>query len=319
MRSTTTRASWGPVLVVCGLAVTCGPPLPQQHATPPRAAASAAAVVPATAAPPAPSAAPTSSDAPGEPAPPERPARVSVGTTTPGKVQCDTTVCDLATEVCCFAPQSGVGRCVPKPPLGYQGMSPCCPTGASIFCGNPEHTIERLCDEMTDCQLGERCCAGYAGEGDLAREECATSCGEERCLPGSTCRNGNTCPASEHELGSRCPLRVEEPRCGTSECAAGEVCCWHRDEESGRCAAQCDTELERTFECTRPTQCDGYPCNDRGTGSYRCGGDGFEFGVLCDKLADCPKHLSSLGPYAKAVRCEHAAGLPTGVKQCVYE
>jgi hypothetical protein len=296
-------------IVVLALAVTCGPPAPVE----PPAASSARA------AEPAPLPLPTASASVEPPAPSARPARVSVGPTTPGKVQCDTTICDSATEVCCFA--GGAGRCVAKPPPGFEGVSPCCAASATGSCG--EFTVERTCDETADCPSGERCCGGYQGEGSFRSERCEAKCREERCLPGSTCGNGNTCPANERELGSYCPLRTKAPRCGASVCAANEVCCWNREGDHGRCAAQCESGVETTFECTSPAQCDGLQCNRVNVHPHhRCGGNGFELAILCDKLADCPKHMSSLGwqdGSPRAVRCAHAPGLPTGAKQCVYE
>ena len=241
--------------------------------------------------------------------------------TTPGKIQCETVDCDLATEVCCVsdpqqAGQGLVGSCVPKPAPNAEGATPwVCPTNTLV--------TERSCDEASDCSAGKRCCTAPYDESNLKRESCESQCGGERCLAGSTCGNGNVCDAKDGARAGECPLAIKPPQCGKAACKLGQRCCWDGESKTGRCAEDC-AEGAAWFECTRPEHCaQSYTCNTwPGVTQYRCGGSGFQGGVLCNSVKDCPKHLSALGfhpgaPVAKS--CEPSKELPPGVKGCVYE
>jgi hypothetical protein len=239
---------------------------------------------------------------------------------TPGKIQCETLDCDLATEVCCVTnPESKdrMAQCVPKPQMTENGQLP-------WVCGTDGLTVERSCDEQADCGSGKRCCTPLYDESELKREYCGAECGGERCLAGSTCTNGNPCATQEAERGGECPLALKPPTCGSAVCKLGERCCWNGEDQQGRCAKDCGEDARVWFECTHPDQCaPGYACNTwPGVMQYRCGGAGFQGGVMCRTLKDCPKHLSALGtnPGAPVARsCVHTALLPPGSKECLYE
>jgi hypothetical protein len=267
-----------------------------------------------------PSAEPAASAQPSAQAPASRPA-LAARATTPGKIQCETVDCDLATEVCCVSdPQQGgqglVGTCMLKPTPNADGTMPwVCPTNSLV--------TERSCDEASDCSAGKRCCTAPYDESNLKHESCEAQCGGERCLAGSTCGNGNRCDAKDGARAGECPLAIKPPQCGKAACKAGERCCWDAEGKTGRCAEDCG-EGASWFECTRPDHCaQSYSCNTwPGVSQYRCGGSGFQGGILCNTLKDCPKNLSALGfhpgaPVAKA--CAASEELPPGVKACVYE
>ncbi len=255
---------------------------------------------------------------------PTPPAKLPIRSSTPGKVECDNVDCDLATEVCCVLPlpEGGtIGKCVAKPEGAAFATNPCCKGDAS-YCGNSGMTIERRCDEASDCPDGQRCCAWGALEGDLERDTCDTKCFAERCLSGGTCSSGNRCVAGEDALAGQCNLRIKPPKCGSATCGAAEVCCWNADEKRAHCAENCE-EGEDVFACTGPDQCVPYQCNTyTGPARYQCGGDGFMAAVLCQTIKDCPTQLNSLGmgPNSPTVRaCKPDPKLPAGLKWCDYE
>ena len=298
----------GAFLLACGTSATP----PQDGA--PLTSVALEPIPPATASA-APSAAASASAAASVAAPaPRLPARAA----TPGKVQCETVDCDLATEVCCVVRESSteyVGSCVPKPPPDPSGVTPWpCRTDADV--------IQRSCDEAADCPSGQRCCGAPYQESNLNSESCDTRCGEERCLAGSTCLNGNACVADAGGLAGECPRQIKPAVCAGTRCKAGEKCCWDQEAQRGACATSC--EGDTFFECTGPDQCEaGHDCATwPGVVQYRCAGSGFESGVLCRTLRDCPRNLSALGVWEgapTAKRCVHTKDLPTGVKGCVYE
>lgn len=237
---------------------------------------------------------------------------------TPGRVQCETTTCDLASEVCCITEAEGrsdlVGECVPKPPQPSDGTSPwACRTDVRI--------TQRSCDEAADCAPGRRCCTPNYDESNLFLESCEEECGGERCVVGSTCPNGNACAPMEGSKLGVCPLEVAPPTCGSATCKLGERCCWDAEQGTGSCAAECG---DTWFSCTSPEHCaPPYQCNTwPGAIQYRCGGAGFQGGVLCRSTRDCPKYLSAFGTYEgapEARACEHTEVLPPGLKECIYE
>lgn len=247
-------------------------------------------------------------------------------TVTPGKISCDEAQCDLEREVCCIsrnAAGSSKGRCLPKAPAG--APSPCCNPKITHHCG--EDALERSCDEAGDCETGQRCCDEAGSEFGLYTQRCgkAGECAKETCLAGSTCPNGRRCAADEGRPTGACPLQVKPPRCGSATCLEGEACCFDVNTNKSRCASACTSAKESTFRCTSPADCAPYDCNTQ-SGSvppfvYICGGGGFVNGVLCEKLSDCPVHLSALGSQPGAPKrksCSPITGLPE-VKQCVYD
>lgn len=254
------------------------------------------------------------------------PARLAVRASTPGVVQCENIDCNAASEVCCVLPTADgkyVGHCAAKP-NGDVTQSPCCDPNNPHFCGSARGvTIDRRCDEATDCGSNQRCCSFGAGEGDLITESCGDFCLEERCLPGSTCANGNRCGADPGALAGLCPLQIKPAKCGATTCAMGEACCWDATQGKGRCSVDCQGGA--TFACTSPEQCAPYQCNTWASldaERYVCGGEGFIAGVLCRTLADCPTNISALGygpPAPRATACVHAKEHPPGVKSCVYQ
>ncbi|MFO0553974.1 MAG: hypothetical protein U0271_36680 [Polyangiaceae bacterium] len=246
-------------------------------------------------------------------------ARLVPRASTPNKIQCETLDCDARTEVCCVverSPGEKSASCAPRLPPGPNGTTPwTCPSDGAV--------VERRCDEAADCPSGQRCCAVPYQESNLGSESCDTSCGEERCLAGSVCLNGNACAVDAGGLAGECPRQIKPAICGGHRCKTDEKCCYSADQQRGSCAAECEEGATR-FECTSPDQCEsGHNCSTwPGSQQYRCGGSGFEGGVLCRTLVDCPHYLSALGVYdgaPTAKRCEHSSDLPSGVRACVYE
>src|SRR5690606_6616166 len=151
-------------------------------------------------------------------------APLPVRSSTPGKIQCETVDCDLATEVCCYDEAKGRARCVPN-------------TGAAPRCAPAEQ--ERTCDESSDCGAGARCCRTEDADADCSnrRERWLCNpggCGqtgdptEELCLPGSACARGACREGTVRtSLQGLCPPDTPSMACGAKQCAAGEVCCWN--------------------------------------------------------------------------------------------
>jgi hypothetical protein len=315
-------------VVAMSAAATCLPsgrpaesmaPIPIASATEAAAAPASASAFPSAA--PSVTAAATPSATPSTAAAPPLPIRA----TTPGKIACETVDCDLRREICCVVEandRTQRAECAPRV-ASASGDSPCCPHPTGFSCGNNGLTIDRSCDEASDCPPGQDCCVVGPGEGDHAGDECGTMCAEQRCLPGSTCPNGNLCAAGPGATRGTCPLQIKPASCGGATCRAGQVCCW--DGKRPRCGAACN-DGEMTLECTGPEQCKPHACNNMtgiGAGArFQCGGAGFTFGVVCRTARDCPDQISSLGfgPAAPHLTgCSQTAGLPPGVKTCDYQ
>jgi hypothetical protein len=251
-----------------------------------------------------------------------KPPRIAPRTSTPSKIACETTECDLATEVCCvvrrYDDDSTTGTCVPRAADRYP--SPCCaPRGA---CSPDGVTTDRACDETADCPAGQQCGHLDRGEGDLELQYCDARRPVEVCLAGSTCENGNDCEAEASATLGTCNLQIAPPRCGSRTCKVGETCCWNVAEKRGGCATTCADD-EMHLACTSPEQCDHSDCDSYpGSPRYDCGGGSFQMGVLCRTVKDCPQQLSGLGIYpgGPTLRgCKHVGRTPPRVKECVYE
>lgn len=179
---------------------------------------------------------------------------------TPGKIQCETLNCDLATEVCCHDDSKHLARCVPK-------------GGPAPLCGPREQL--RACDESSDCSGGARCCredhTGADGCEMGERWVCNPSgCGQsgdpsaELCLPGSTCARG-ACRENETRsyLQGLCPADTPPMACGAKRCAAGEFCCWTSIPRRGTCVKNTDDcpmsyeqgHSRKLFFCQSPADC----------------------------------------------------------------
>lgn len=326
-----TRGGWAAargacVLVVFGISVTtCAEPRrapagdPRPSPSPRTAASPTAGVTAGTAASAAASAAASVQVLPAVTSP--------LPTATPGKISCEEAQCDLEREVCCVTRKPtgrNTGRCVAKAPAG--ASSPCCDPKITHHCG--EDALERACDEASDCKTGNRCCDDGGSEFGLSTQSCgkAGECANETCLAGSTCPNGRRCAADEGRSTGRCPLQIKPPRCGEERCLEGQACCVDPSTKQSRCASDCRSATEITFRCTSPAECAPYDCNSAsGPGPslpvYSCGGGGFVGAVLCEKLSDCPVHLSALGSHPGAPKrkgCSAMRGVP-GVKGCVYD
>jgi hypothetical protein len=261
-----------------------------------------------------------------------------IRSTTPGKIQCETLDCDLATEVCCFDESKKRARCVPN-----DGPSPLC---------DPDEQ-ERACDESSDCTGGARCCREFrAGEdcGPSERWAChPLGCGRtgdpsnELCLPGSACAQG-AC----RESGTRsdrqglCPADTPPMACGSKRCAAGEFCCWTSKLRRGSCVKSADdcpygvtdpSHSRKLFFCQSPADCPSKECFNA-TAIYF--DQSFECGVskcnvmsnflgprLCRSDADCPQEVE-LSAGEMSVRthyftdCSADKDYPPGVKVCHY-
>ncbi|MBI5534386.1 MAG: hypothetical protein HY898_16805 [Deltaproteobacteria bacterium] len=332
---------------------TCGSPTPEiRNAAPPVPSAPpierSAGSVNAPSASAAPSAAPsasppTSASAAASAGPPAAPLR----TTTPGKIQCETVDCDLATEICCVDVTEG--RCLAKSKA--VGPSPCL-KGTFLPAEVSKRMIqERRCDESADCRSGERCCE-FAEYDDTcqpstaARWRCATKCpsgrehSDEVCLRGSSCATGPCVVApgvAESPLQGYCPGFTPELACGQSTCKGGDVCCWDPKAHTGRCAkpGTCNTKVETSeFACERPSDCGArFDCynttgmhgvEEYGCHQYRCSVNKLFAGpFLCDSAADCPVIVRHSGPTSSIkayapVRCRRSAEDPAGVKVCEY-
>jgi hypothetical protein len=232
---------------------------------------------------------------------------------TPGRILCGTTQCDLARERCCLS--GSKGRCVPIPE-------------------NPEHyacqgeEVERQCDEQQDCPGAQTCCRSWGCSGGCPEVDACASypCGwgfEELCLPGSDCHGPFECGAD-----GVCSLKHPGVRCGSTRCAGDTpVCCYSSKTRSGHCVAEeCPGGDEWDPEswqirCTSPDDCGGYLCASLVPhpknllfcqGPYvvpdRAGA------VTCRTLSDCPE-MNLLG---KPVGCAVARDLPAGTRLCQY-
>ena len=298
------------VVVVACAAQPAPQPAPIASASPTASPRPAESATPAT----PPSSAPSASTAPALPRLPRR-------KSTPGKISCETTDCDLATEICCAAIRedgSARGTCVPKPAERYP--SPCCKPGE--WCSNDGNMVERSCDESADCSAGQQCGDIDPLEGGLGYQECQTRWPVEVCLAGSTCKNGNACQADDAATVGICNLQIAPPRCGQQTCKVGETCCWSSEEHRGSCAAECGPD-DLALRCTSPEQCDHSDCDSLpGPSGYDCGGHGFQFGILCRTVRDCPNQATGIafGPGAPTLKgCKHLDWAPPSVKSCVYE
>ena len=342
-------ARWGllAVGVIAAAAVfsTCGGPKPDARvvappsAAPPPASGGAVPTGSAATAVPAPSGGLETSGGTAASVPPAETEAVD-RSTTPGKIQCETLDCDLATEVCCV--DGGLGACVPRPT-----------TADERPCGVGPQIEQRECDERADCAGEETCCRALLFRPDCSsrvmRWSCAAACGssgpwsDEVCLRDSTCKNG-PCIAKSDLVGwpneGFCPLDTPALACGQATCKPGEKCCWDAMAGKGSCTADGSCypppggpRFFELFACERPGDCvAGFDCFTS-TGlelvhEYRCGHAACSYTMaidgpfLCSELADCPvMRRESDGGQARVLRplsCKHESAFPPGVKVCGY-
>lgn len=240
------------------------------------------------------------------------PARSSSGTTYCGTVECDST-----REACCFDFRQRAGRCVEQ----------------SQSCTDREQ--RRECDEAGDCGGRQLCCVESTGTYTPSVLRCSSEplcpgsingtpeLGGEVCMPGSSCRGTRTC--APHTFRPGFPGYCYAPpsvRCGSKVCAGDTPIC-DFDASDPAVTGCVDASSTAGLGCASPEDCAGYPCLLFGDARYRCG-DLFAAGMLargalCKQVQDCPvltggSNLVSV----KALGCRLDAGLPAGVKRCVY-
>lgn len=273
---------------------------------------------------------------------PTRPAELPVRSATPGRIQCETVDCDLATEVCCLDETTGLGRCAPK-------------AGASAAACNPEEQ-ERACDEAADCGGSAHCCRERAHGDDCLTQErwgCSASCapaGEpsaELCLPGSSCASG-PCKAEEGVDGwprqGLCADDGVRVACGGATCGAGEGCCFRPKTKTAKCVKDGNDcagdyltgDSRKLFYCRSTKDCGGgaYECFSAtgdpmrhvfACGEVRCNPMiGILGPYLCDSARDCAPSISLIESETtdrtyQLTGCNKDPAYPSGVKVCQYK
>jgi hypothetical protein len=89
------------------------------------------------------------------------------GGPTPGSIQCASTPCSLASNVCCTCP-----NCFPPFPTFCSPSFPGCVTGTAL-----------KCDDRTDCNGADVCC-GVFQSGAFAGTSCQLSCATDAAATG---------------------------------------------------------------------------------------------------------------------------------------
>lgn len=245
----------------------------------------------------------------GEPPPAE-----PMPSTTPGRIWCETTSCDAASQKCCRNVKDGLGSCIPRP---------------ARTCGHDDIVSE--CDEQADCGAGQVCCSWRA-----CSERCpqVRHCqpppchnGNEMCLPGGACREGFRCTPIPGSSEASCTWVNAGASCGGTRCSGQKpICCWDPKARTGTCAERHCMRQETALLCSSPQDCGGLTCgqrpdsddtdddpNPRGFSCTRP--NQLTQAVLCDSVKDCPIH-SPTGSKPKS--CRHTSDLPPGVKRCEY-
>lgn len=269
------------------------------------------------------------------------PTELPVRSATPGKIQCETVDCDLATELCCLDESSGKGRCVPTN------------TPDAAACGPGEQV--RACDEGGDCGASGHCCRSQRRDGDCASTEvwgCEASCGasaeptNELCLTGSSCARG-ACQASKDIAGwprqGACPTDGPPIACGATTCAPGEGCCWSSKTKKGRCVKSgedCSPDYEKNqpahlFRCRSYADCSGdQECfsstgnmfsHEFSCGTVRCNPMiGIIGPYLCQTKKDCTPSITVIASETtdatyNLTGCGQDPDYPPGIKVCKYK
>jgi hypothetical protein len=242
------------------------------------------------------------------------PPQVPVTPSTPGRISCNTTTCDLATEVCCLNDRRGLGSCIPK--------------GEENQCR--EGDVRARCDENADCAGKQVCCPYWGCSGGCPPEQICQDApcdyGPEVCRPGGTCRPGFTCKPGWTGRDGFCAWQDVGAQCGGKRCSgATPLCCWNEAAKVGTCAAStCDNLDVARFYCSAPRDCGGSTCAalqtlgnpDAPRVSYGCASmSHLVNAVLCDTKKDCPRHPPT---GSVPLACRHTPDLPPGVKGCVY-
>ncbi len=235
---------------------------------------------------------------------------------TPDKILCGSSTCDLKTEVCC-ASEDGAGiRCAPRPT--DSSVNPC-----------DKDQLAKFCDGAEDCPGGACCRTANCTNGcpvKLACEApgCATDPGGV-CIAGGACPDGFSC-RGEDEVAT-CTQSDPGVQCGAKRCqGAIPACCWNKTTKKAVCADTCTGDLvgEVTeLHCANSADCAGNACghfagNPRQ--SYGCMGISFAADrfspILCATVSDCPK-FQGQSPTGCSPPKE-ADALPPGVKACDY-
>jgi hypothetical protein len=240
---------------------------------------------------------------------------------TPERILCGATQCQLATEVCCAALSGAGRRCVPRPSDPSQDP-----------CGEGELT--KYCDGAEDCAGGACCATALCTGGCPPLHACESPrCESEPggvCVPGGVCPVGFVCSlpgAAEGREQGHCVLQTPGVTCGTKRCAgATPVCCWSAATQTGTCAAACPGDGAgdvAALSCATNADCAGYACGRFSSSPaqiYSCAGHSFAGDrfdpILCGSVSDCPKHF---GNTATACAKTDATNLPPNVKVCQYD
>jgi hypothetical protein len=237
------------------------------------------------------------------------------GVTTPGKIQCGASACDLSTQKCCYDTQANTGQCVPN-----DGMTTCA----------NQNEISATCDDESDCAAGDVCCADTANGSYsfVACEQPPTGPNGTTCKLGEVCILGGACSGLQCKAdmqakpsGASCVSDHPGASCGAQTCSGSmPVCCWNYATPPGdgscaqsTCPPPSASTNDLTLACTAPSDCaTGYVCCFVGIGSvsYCTGACDPQNGLmLCSSAADCP---------TSAPNCivDPGTSLPTGVKHC---
>lgn len=201
-------------------------------------------------------------------------------------VQCGNETC-IAGEASCVRFKNKEPKCVSKTEADEYSRG-----------GSDEDSVV-ACDDNSDCQTGERCCAGqyWGGTGPhmhlCEKEACAEAIA---CVVPSDCPAGLACHQGDTGDG-HCEVASPGAQCGATRCSgATPACCWNNETEAGQCIADpgygnvCASEAEQLVRCRGTRDCGGYSCCLMMLNRTQCWGTcpGTSLGVACETMADCP-------------------------------
>ncbi len=180
-----------------------------------------------------------------------------------------------AAAVDCGAPCDGgcsVGRCCRSDSQCSTGQ---CLTDVCAFAGE-RVTDGGVCDDATDCPLGQRC------DLSAARPTCVAEVA--MCGPVfSACSESTCCVADGGCQGGLC--RAACSRGGPTPCARPSDCCTQTDQACGdtnTCVTRSEGRYEPGYHCEHPDQCFDKACD-----GGRCIATASTLGVACGSSANC--------------------------------
>ncbi len=217
----------------------------------------------------------------------------------PGTIACGDGLCDAKQEICCRSGEDGA--CAMRVPLDESdSLAPLLEKCSEKELGSSLDNLA-LCDDSSDCEANEVCCAAWMSSG-ASRQMCfhASVDGSNVCDYGELCVEGQPCKTHGTTcVRGKCRLTNAQIVCGGQPCPSEKPMCCAVDSEQCATLDACRKRAGRNFmgevACSGPSTCPRGSFCTQAYASTACQGlvDAANTRIRCDRDSDCPSAVCS--------------------------